>query len=244
MKCKVQFKIFFTAALSLLSSLVFAAHNYKADYKEECVPVMCRPEMCLHDGFYLGLGLGYDAYKIRATNTVVIDGFTIASFNPPMSVKGWNASLFAGYGQYYDWFYFAGEAFIGASNAASSYTANVPSAGATATQEIDVRGSYGVAILPGLKVNPSTLMYVRLGYVRTKFKTKDFGGVPTASFSVADNDWENGFNYGLGMETAIYDNWSLRGEYTYTSYSSHNTPLTKYSPTNNQFVLGLIYHFV
>lgn len=229
------------ASLLMLTSSTFAAHpNYKADYKNEAP---CPPEVFLKDGFYIGVGLGYDAYKIRQSTSTSRAGVT-TSLNPPLSAKGWNGSLFAGYGQYFDYFYIAGEILASASNAQATWGSGT-SLGNSFNTKVNARGSYGISILPGVRLNNTSLLYGRIGYLRTDFKDNQFGTIAgVLHYNNSNSQWKNGFNYGLGIETLVYDNLSLRGEYTYTQYGSFSSSsVTSFTPSNNQFVLGLLYHF-
>lgn len=231
------------AALLTISSSSFAAHaNYKADYKSEAP---CPPEVFLKDGFYLGIGLGYDAYKIRQSTSVSLPGRT-ATANPPLSAKGWNGSIFAGYGQYFDYFYIAGEILALGPDTQTTWGSGSTVAGQH-NNKVNVHATYGISLLPGVRLNNTSLFYVRLGYLRTDFSNNQSGTIPStgATYSSSNSEWKNGFNYGLGIETLVYDNVSVRGEYTYTQYGSSfgSNSITSYKPSNNQFVLGVLYHF-
>ena len=58
---------------------------------------------------------------------------------------------------------------------------------------------------------------------------------------------------GVGIESAFYTNWTVRGEYTHTGFNKisssdvdglapANAFASTLSPSDNQFMLGLIYH--
>lgn len=239
-----------SAASLLIASTAFAAH---ADYKNEVykgepvavAPVPCPILNCLQDGAYVGAGLGYDAYKVRQSITVNDGVGSGTSFNPSLSARGFNGSIFAGYGQYYDRFYIAGE--VSALSTAADMSYGMSNQDISFGTKLTARASYGVAILPGLKVNDSTLVYIRLGYVRTSFKSQENETIPAFGVfnrGVSKSTWGNGLNYGIGVETAVCRNVSVRGEYNYINYNSFNSPVgTKFAPSNNQFVISGIYHF-
>jgi opacity protein-like surface antigen len=68
----------------------------------------------------------------------------------------------------------------------------------------------------------------------------------TAAASNNKSETVNGFVFGIGMETLIVDSWSLRGEWDHVAYSGYTTGggyNTTVSPSNNEYMLGLIYHF-
>lgn len=246
----------------------FKGENFKAE-----VPPPCPPIMMLHDGFYVGAGVGYDSYRFHNTTDFsefdtsvspqVLTESNSSSWNE--SATGWMGGLFVGYGHYFDYFYLGAEINASTSGANSTFTATGSDTSGTwsdsATIKVKARTSYGIAVLPGIKVNDSTLLYARLGYLRTNFKgSADFGeldGADVDTISGSTSNWINGFNYGVGIETYIAEDVSVRGEYTYTSYNSKSANATlvdapdsvtfatnsKFKPSNNEFMLSLLYHF-
>jgi len=269
------------ASLLMVSTAGIAAHkthkavaqqeNFKgeANFKAE-VPPPCPPILMLHDGFYLGIGVGYDSYRVHSSNDMialdpkavpVLVDFTSNS-SADGSATGWMGGIFGGYGRYFDWFYLAAEINANTSNAKSS-ASYTNSLGDSASVTSKARGSYGIALLPGIKLNDSSLLYVRLGYLRTNFKSSaSFTNVDpldstVTSLNGSSNEWRNGFDYGVGIETAIAEDVSIRGEYTHTSFNSKtisgsftNAAGTetvsfsdKFNVSNNEFMLSLLYHF-
>jgi opacity protein-like surface antigen len=259
-----------TASLLIATTASYAQENYKgeANYKAE-VPAPCPPAMTLHDGFYVGVGAGYDSYRIKDRDDLtIVDaadvtlGSTSESLNH--SATGWMGGIFAGYGHYFDMFYLGAELNGNMSNADATRSMT-DSNGDSAHLKIKARGSYGIGVLPGIKVNDSTLLYARLGYLRTNFKVNesstddagDLDGDQNVTYSYSSSKWRNGFNYGVGLETYIAENVSVRGEYTHTSYQSKSnsvamidadlgtttTITSKLKPSNNEFMLSVLYHF-
>jgi opacity protein-like surface antigen len=279
------------ASLLMVSTAGIAAHkshktavaqqeNFKgeANFKAE-VPPPCPPVLMLHDGFYIGVGVGYDSYRVHTSTNTSVEDITVpgapvllassaASSND--SATGWMGGIFAGYGRYFDWFYIAAELNANTSNAdsTSSFTATDFTDGDTASGyvRLKARGSYGIALLPGIKLNDSSLLYVRLAYLRTNFKANanftdvDGAGVTNLSLAGSSNEWRNGFNYGVGIETAIAEDVSIRGEFDHTSFNSKSAngsftgtsipgPIItanlndKFNVSNNEFMLSLLYHF-
>jgi opacity protein-like surface antigen len=207
-------------------------YNYKGEMGEPVVFIPCKR---LKEGLYLGGGWGYDAYKIRQSVSLTDRGGTFDQGNPTVSAKGFVARLFVGYGQYFDWFYFGGEAFVNTSGANTTYFIN------DYGTDISARTGFGIGLLPGLKLSDLSLLYMRLGYARTSLKIQENGAI---AGNVSTTDWANGLTYGLGIETAIINNVSIRGEYSYTTYGSFTSNLgTRFSPSNNQFILDFSYHF-
>lgn len=240
------FSLFFTGMLLSVSLSSFADNKYKydlyreyKDYKGELIkPVHC-PKHVLKDGIYVGLGLGYDGYRIRQTIGVPdSDGFTDTA-NPMLSGPGIMGNIFAGYGRYFSKFYIAGEIFTNFSGASSGFSVN------DYNSNFIVRNSFGFSIIPGVAVNDLALFYGRIGYTRTYFRLQE-NDVPL--FSEASSYWGNAANLGLGMEIALpldspY-NFSIRGEYNYITYQTFKSNLfTSYSVADNQYILSALYHF-
>jgi outer membrane immunogenic protein len=77
----------------------------------------------------------------------------------------------------------------------------------------DHRHSWSIGGRAGYLINPATLFYISAGYSRASF---DFG-----TLGVLDpigNVGLHGYFVGLGMETQLAGNWSLRGEYRFTHF--------------------------
>ena len=226
------------AAFLLASTTSFAAANYKGEsYKgEPMAPAPCPVEKPLKDGFYVGAQVGYDSYKASEKVTGPAVGFNSSRVT---NATGFAGGLFAGYGQYFqDAYYLAAEILVNTSGASQSNSLT-DSLGVNSNSKFSANTSYGVRLLPGIKLNNSSLLYIPLGYMSASLK----GTTNLTSKS----QYSGAFVYGLGVETAIYENFSLRGEYTHTnnnSFSSTSSDQTvKWSPSDNQVMLGLLYHF-
>lgn len=90
-----------------------------------------------------------------------------------------------------------------------------------------LKTTYGLAasVIPGILLSDTTMLYGRAGVIRSNFSYPGY------------HNYANGGQLGLGMQTRVAQNLSLRGEYVYTSYSR------SLSPTSDQFNLGLVYKF-
>ncbi|TAK77859.1 MAG: hypothetical protein EPO11_02075 [Gammaproteobacteria bacterium] len=237
------------ASLILASStgVAFAkAKNYKGEsYKDE-IAVPCPPPKMLMDGFYLGGQVGYDSWKVRENvNTPGTSNITAFTANPQIAENAWLGGLFLGYGQYLtDLFYLGGEIFANYENSNSTWSAQTATPAASYQSKFETNASYGLAFLPGLRVNDATLGYIRLGWNWAHLKAVENTSRSTGSDSTSDSNTSNGFNFGVGMETLVYQNWSVRGEFAHTWYNSFTTNFdTKYNPSDNLYTLGVIYHF-
>jgi len=256
MKKQLQLSLISIAVASLaLSSVSFAAkgEGYKGEnYKGEAM-APCPQPLTLNGGFYLGADVGYDMYQSEhefAINPAGPDNF---STDPTLSASGWAGGLFAGYGMYFNDVWYLGAEVFGAWSGASS-NHNITFTTTTNTLNENAKfssdGNVGIDVIPGMKLNPATLAYVRLGYNWADLEAQDnvtFDG--TSIDSSSNSNWQGGFHWGVGIESAFYENWSVRAEYTYTSFSNLNNDTSTYSstfenPSDNQFMVGLLYHFV
>lgn len=231
------------ASLMLVSMTGLAfAKNYKGEnYKGEAMPAPCPAPKMLLDGVYLGAQVGYDSYRVREGITPPDPSSLVA--NPVINATGWVGGLMLGYGKYInDWFYLAGEIFGNVSSAQQKWSA--ATAFQSATDKFTVNGSWGVALLPGVRLNDTSLGYVRLGWNWANLKSQGSFNVPgVGGGSGSKTNTSNGFNFGVGIETLLWDNWSLRGEFSHTYYNSFNTTVATINPSDNQFMLGLLFHF-
>jgi opacity protein-like surface antigen len=235
-------KVLATALVLASTTGLAFAKNYKGEpvYKEA---PPCPPPAMLKDGFYLGAQVGYDSYRIRESYGNHTTDFSSSLVG---NVSGWDGGLFLGYGQYLtDMFYLGGEIF-GTVNGTNQAILSVHSDDFNGQDKFQVNSSYGLALLPGLRLNDASLGYIRLGWNWANFKGKATGfdadsGVTRSS---SNSNTSNGFNFGVGLETLIVTNWSVRTEFSHTWYNNFNGKFgVKFNPSDNSFMLGLIYHF-
>ncbi len=132
--------------------------------------------------------------------------------------RGFNIQFSAGYWESFDCFYLAGELFILPWNIYLSETNKIRAESARTTY------TYGASFLPGLLLTEKVVTYLRVGYIATRFWGPDV--------------IKSGGQFGLGIESFLSNNWSLRAEYIYTAYS-HLAYLG--SPHTDQIGLGLIF---
>lgn len=236
------------AAILVASNAAFAKTNYKGDFKGEVAAPAPAPVVAdkgLMGGFYLGAGLGYDSDRVT-DNVESVAGIDIAGAPKfDTSLTGVDGKIFGGYGQYFDNWYLGAEAFIGLSNADGKI--GTDAVNTKISSKISSKNSYGISLIPGYKFTPSTLTFVRVGWTSGKYELKDTDATGTAS----DSKRFNGLTLGVGMETQVYDNWSLRGEFDHTEFRNGNVATTlggvrvvdKLAPKANQAMLSVIYHF-
>lgn len=154
------------------------------------------------NGFYVGAGLGYDNFEMKAD-----DFFTPGDSFDGVSGNGIAGSVFAGYD-----FAFGGAAFggieVGAelSGAKASYDDTIDAL------SVKAKESWLASARLGAKVNDSTGLYAKAGWINTKFKGTLNG--------FSDSDREDAIFYGAGLETGLGSNSSLRVEYMIRDYGS------------------------
>lgn len=242
------------ASLLLASATSFAGGNgnYKDNYKGE---PPCPVEKGLLGGFYLGVQGGYDIYR---TNVATAATVSTSSFSDEykLSSPGWVGGGMLGYGMYIDQWYLGAEIFGNGSGASGSHHL---AAGTTrAEQEVEATANYGIDFLPGYKINNHTLVYGRLGYNWARIKAEGELTAPTSDVNatiisyIDDEETKTvgGFHWGVGMESMVYENFSLRAEYTYTKFKHFDIHAeagrvgeVEVTPSDNQFMVGLLYHF-
>lgn len=229
----------------LLPSLNYAqlAAIYQGDYKGEAAfgPLPCPLPRFLRDGLYIGIGAGHDIYKIRES-TESLSSIGVLLWNPALIARGALGSMMLGYGRHFNWFYFGGEIFAEITGAMTDFTTLTTNGSYRA--KIVWNSTYGVGLMPGIYFNRSSIIYGRIGYVRSFVKVHERSSVGAINTRYKKSFWENGLHYGFGLETLLINKLSLRGEYTFTAYNALTSELNnRFTPADNQFVLSLIYHF-
>lgn len=201
----------------------------------------------LNDGYYLGLALGSDAYHVKRSSAYSGAGVSVSA-SDASSTTGYIGRVFAGVGKYFEGYYYLGtELYVSTNGANQNDYVTVTDASNSIPSRIKftVSTTAGLSLLPGIKLNKSTLFYLRVGYNKARLKAEEQVMVnATTIASSSKANWAGGFTFGLGLESTMYCHFSLRADYSHTNYSTFSSPSTiKYSPSDNQFNLGLIYHF-
>ncbi|MCA0274846.1 MAG: outer membrane beta-barrel protein [Proteobacteria bacterium] len=112
--------------------------------------------------------------------------------------------------------------------------------------ELSLKNKYGfdVAARAGYLLTPTTLGYVLGGYTWQHIELDAPGAVP---FDTDKN--RSGYVLGVGMETAISGNWTLKSEYRYANYGNNiaienlGGGALKFEPTTHTFHIGANYRF-
>ncbi len=205
-------------------------------------PVMA--PLVLNTGPYFGIAAGYDSYKIHQNTSFV--GTTSSSFNPTINATGFIPAILAGYGYAFNNALYLGlEIFLNYSNAyqSTNYLISDTTDHINYNSKFFVSTGYGINLLPGIRFTDSALAFLRLGYQMARLRGQENLNADGVIQPSNTSSWSGGFSYGLGFEEAMMGNFSLRGEYVHTDYRAFTaTSGTLYSPSNNEFLLSLIYH--
>ena len=194
----------------------------------------------LRDGWYIGAQAGYGAYRIQS-NINFLAGAPLYDMNPVTANSNWSIGGVIGYGKMLNqWFYLGGELSIVANTMEEElYVTNLvfPYLNQSAAGP-----TYGIGLLPGIKLTSETLVYVRLGWNRAIVKTTETLSTLTP---VNVSKILNGFAVGVGIETLMTSDYSVRCEYGHLFLGSYNTTgyfNTRVNPSYNGFALTFIYH--
>lgn len=95
------------------------------------------------------------------------------------------------------------------------------------TPGLQPKYSVGASFIPGYYLDDVMLLYARLGVIDTKFDNLDA------------SRW--GAQAGIGIEASLTRSWSVRGDYTYTSYRTVKNYIG--SPKASEYAIGLLYRF-
>lgn len=199
--------------------------------------------------FYAGLQAGYQGSSLERTHKYRSDDYSYNYQVDGYAIDGIAGGLFAGVK-----FEIGENAFIG-------LEANVGTGNAETSEKereadlyeveykSEAKTSYGIAALAGLKITPSTSLYGRLGYQRTKYEHSLRAFIPgDGEYSLSESDTYGGFRVGIGMETALTEHLAVRVDWSQTHYSSKSIRLTEqdvvdFEPVETLFQVGVSYNF-
>lgn len=100
------------------------------------------------------------------------------------------------------------------------------------TDKTELSHTYGVSLLGGISLTQSTMLYARVGGVKSEFKS-----------AKGQKESKGGVRGGVGLQTDLTEKISMRGEYVHTNYSSINDGIGSVDPSTNIFRMALIYNF-
>lgn len=198
-------KLFIATAILAISSNVFAAQTgyYKGDSGAISTNNSCeQSDDCPINSPYIGADIG--ARYNYSDNTRVFEGYT------------GNVALGYGYASAGDAVYLGGELFGQDTAVLRNYTA-------IHGDSLRSTWDYGISVLPGFFVATHTILFGRLGAVRTHFVT------------IEATKW--GTQLGVGTLVNVAPHWDIRGEFDYTKY----TKISGGTPQSTQVLAGIAY---
>lgn len=173
----------------------------------------------IQTGFYVGANAGASASKLD----IAISGIPTQNIGAQNAVLG----LYTGYGVVNSNLYFGGELFAAIDNTKFK----------VGTLQVKRKAFFGAAARLGFLVSPSTMIYGRLGLEFGKWQASDNGVNQGRTNKAA-------FAPGLGLETALTNNLSLRTEWVYQINKAFaNTKTTNVRTRAQRFTVGISYRF-
>ncbi len=229
----------------LLASVAVAAMTgaaAAADLPSRKAPVAYAPVAMAYSwtGFYVGGQIGY-AWGEHAGRVTTAGGTFLG--NEKVKSNGFLGGVHAGYNMQSGAFVYGLEADIEASNVRGS-TALILSPGDFGKARIGTQGSIRGRL--GFAADRA-LFYVTGGLAIADINTKVINGAAVDSFSNTRYGW----TLGAGVEYALTNNWSVRGEYRYTDFGKQNNTLVasfagikvRDTVTDHAVRLGVSYKF-
>lgn len=111
---------------------------------------------------------------------------------------------------------------------------------------------FGIGLLPRIQLNDSNQAFLKLAYRRGHFKSTinnfeqdgDTGTISTSNIN--KSNWRNGFEYGVGLQSALTNQWDIFLAATQTQYQSRTISPAPEQFTSKVYVnrakLGIIWH--
>ncbi|WP_018174077.1 MULTISPECIES: outer membrane protein [unclassified Thioalkalivibrio] len=181
------------------------------------------------NGGYVGGQIGGASYDIDTS----VSGVGSLS---GLSGTGVTGGIFAGYGGVSDGGVYGG---IEIDAQAEDADASVSIDG-EGRASVEARHSYGVTGRIGGLVSDNVLVYGLLGYQRTDVRSRVRG---PAFDNASETDHISGPRIGAGVEVQRDDNWFMRGEVSYTAYSSESYGDLNIDPGATRVQFGIGYRF-
>lgn len=210
----------------------------------------CAAGASFHKGFSIGANVGITDMdgKLNRSFTAIP-----AADNSNLGARGPVAGLFLGYGwsPHIGGIHIGGEAF-GQFENSNAKREDLIGAGGLATNfstSLKATNTFGAALKFGFGCKEA-LFYAKVGFASTKFKYNFNVVSPGVPFSATTSPRKGGLLLGVGMDYAFVKNWTIGGEYLYTTYGSIklNIPNTvtsthSYKPKTSTFNVRLRYIF-
>jgi hypothetical protein len=213
-------------------------------------PLPAQPVHIDYSGFYAGAQINHEELASRAFGEHRDSGAGPFNFNANFANHGAGAGVFAGYNWALNQRWYLGVE-LSAETSSTAWYHNRDSGGGAGGRDfsVDKKGGYAASARLGYELANGTLIYGRVGAVRTKFNTTWVKG-GNASAWVDRDDKLSGTRVGVGMELPVARSTSLRFDYSYTVYDRYgftttqaNYDVMNFDNRENQFRMGVAVHF-
>ncbi|MGQ3890313.1 outer membrane protein [Legionella sp. CNM-1927-20] len=203
------------------------------------------------DGPYIGAGVAYNAVRFQEKLDISIPPIITLRHTGDHIGREIGGEILAGFGKFLNQFYLGAELSAHFTSAKDLSYLDHFQGGITlnANETRSFKNSYSISLLPGIKLNNSTLGYGRVGYTNGKFEVNNVStitgdGLPPMSMPHSHKERLDGITYGVGIETALVGNINLQLEARQTRFDSF-TPAEgeKLKPYANQVLAKLVYRF-
>ncbi len=173
------------------------------------------------DGFYAGAQFGdnslHSNFDADQTDSGGGGTPTTSHLQADFAKAGFSSGLFAGYGKTFKQHYYLGlEGEVDNAHTGWQHT-RTPTGRSFSVEQ---NASYGASVRLGYVMNSGTLIYGKLGAVRTRFNTQYKKGNNSSAW-VNRDDIKTGEQYGLGVQLPITRNVFTRVEYSYRQYQKY-----------------------
>lgn len=202
-------------------------------------------------GFYAGAGVGHGTFGTKLTGIHRDQSTGPYDFLGDFADSGGGVGFFAGYGHTLNRVYVGVEVEAEAANF-GWYHDRQTSGGGGRDFAVEKRGGYGGAVRLGYVLPNGSLLYGRIGQVRTRFNTIYTKGASAAQW-IDRTDRVHGTRFGVGAEVPATRNAFVRLDYTYTKYDSYgfttghdggaNADVMAFSNRENLFRVGVGFRF-
>ena len=195
------------------------------------------------EGSYIGILSTKSTFSATAVHRVldtVDEASAFGSISNVTSTDSYGGGLFAGYGLSYGPVYTSAEAgfVIDKGNTIFSDGTNTIKFSQSNTFELNIRA--------GFHLTDNALLYGLAGYSGTNIKSHGINGRSEAVDGLSYNQRLTSLRYGAGVELALFENISLRGEYTRTrigddSYLDGSDQFT-ITPKTSRIMFSVVLH--
>ncbi|MBT6135412.1 MAG: porin family protein [Kordiimonadaceae bacterium] len=195
------------------------------------------------EGPYLGITTSKSTFSSTIANTIVSTADKPSLFGSSTSAKSKNSyggGIFAGYGLNYGPVYTSAEAgfIVDKGNTILSNGTNTIKFSQSNTFELNVRA--------GFHLTENALIFGMFGYSGANMKSHGIDERSKPTDGLSYNQRLTSLRYGAGVEVAVYENISLRGEYTKSKVGSDfyldGSDKFTISPKTSRIMFSVVLH--